>query len=255
MRVIIVEDEKTATENMLDMIRVVDAGISVLACLESVQETISWLNDNASPDLGFFDIQLADGLCFEIFEQIDLNFPVVFTTAYSEYALKAFKVNSIDYLLKPIKQADLEFALNKYKNLRSQYLPKASKEILAAIKNVFPEREVQYKKSILIQKHDGFIPLRTEDIACFYIDQGIVYCQLFDNKTYAVHETLDTLEEKLNPERFYRINRQTIIAKDAIQEVSNYFKGKLLIKSNIERKIKLLISKGRVAEFRKWIQE
>jgi len=180
--------------------------------------------------------------------------PVVFTTAYSEYALKAFKVNSIDYLLKPIKRHELEFALNKFKNLQSQYQPKTGKDLLTLFRSLYSGQIASYKRSLLIRKFDGFIPVKTDDIACLYIDNGIVYCQLFDNKSYDVSENLNSLEEELDPETFFRINRQVLVARNAIREISNYFGGRLLIKSQVDMKEKLLVSKGRVANFKRWVQ-
>jgi two-component system, LytTR family, response regulator LytT len=255
MKVILVEDEKSAQDNMRAILKEIDPSIEVLACLDSIHHTVSYFSENPPPDLAFFDIHLADGSAFKIFDQVDVQCPVVFTTAYSEYALKAFKVNSIDYLLKPIKRTELEFAINKFKNVQSKSSAIIGKEILSALKSFYPEEKKQYKKSLLIKKFDGFIPIRTDDIAFFYIDAGIVYCQMQNGQNYAVHEKMDRIQEELNPKDFFRTNRRALVSKERIKEVRNYLGGKLLIKSDVETKEKLLVSKGRVADFRKWLEE
>ena len=255
MKVILIEDEKSAQDNMLAILKEIDPGIEVLACLDSIHHTVSYFSEHPPPDLAFFDIHLADGSAFKIFDQVDVQCPVVFTTAYSEYALKAFKVNSIDYLLKPIKRTELEFAINKFKNVQSKSSAKIGKEILSAIKSIYPEGKKKYKKSLLVKKFDGFIPIRTDDIALFYIDAGIVYCQMQDGQTHAVHEKVDSIQKDLDPNYFFRINRRTLVSKETIKEVSNYLGGRLLIKNNVETKEKLLVSKGRVADFRMWLEE
>ena len=255
MKVILVEDEKSARDNMLALLRELDPDIKVLACLESIQQSVDWLSANKAPDLAFFDIHLSDGSSFQIFDQIEVQFPVVFTTAYSEYSLKAFKVNSIDYLLKPIKKAELEFSLNKFKNLKAQYKPKIGKDLLTVLQSTYPQGNRSYKQSILIKKYDGFLPIRTDDIACFYIDSGILYCQLIDLNVYAIHEKLEAIEADLNPNDFFRINRQTLVSRRTIKEVSNHLGGRLLIKPRQNIKEKLFVSKGRVAEFRRWLEE
>jgi len=254
MKVILVEDEKSAQDNMLAILKEVDPSIEVLACLDSILHTVSYFSENPPPDLAFFDIHLADGSAFKIFDQVDVQCPVVFTTAYSEYALKAFKVNSIDYLLKPIKRTELEFAINKFKNAQSKS-SKIGKEILSTLASLYPEGQKQYKKSLLIKKFDGFIPIRTDDIAIFFIESGIVYCKLSNGQNYAVHEKMDGIQEELNPRDFFRINRRTLVSKERIKEVSHYLGGRLLIMSDLETKEKLLVSKGRVADFRKWLEE
>jgi len=255
MKVILVEDEKSAQDNMLAILKEIDPSIEVLACLDSIRHTVSYFSENPPPDLAFFDIHLADGSVFKVFDQVDVQCPVVFTTAYSEYALKAFKVNSIDYLLKPIKRTELEFAINKFKNVQSKTPAKVGEEILSALKSLYPEEKKKYKKSLLVKKFDGFIPIRTDDIALFYIDAGIVYCQMQDGQTHAVHEKMDSIQKDLDPNYFFRINRRALVSKETIKEVSNYLGGRLLIKSNVETKEKLLVSKGRVADFRMWLEE
>ncbi len=255
MKVILVEDEKSAQDNMLAILKEIDPSIEILACLDSISQTVRYFYENPPPDLAFFDIHLADGSAFKIFDQVDVQCPVVFTTAYSEYTLKAFKVNSIDYLLKPIKLTELEFAINKFKNVQSKSSANIGKEILSALASLYPEGKKQYKKSLLIKKFDGFIPIRIDDIALFYIDAGIVYCQLHDGHNHAVHEKMDSIQDELNPRDFFRINRRALVSKERIKEVSNYLGGRLLIRSDVEAREKLLVSKGRVADFRKWLEE
>jgi len=252
MRVIIVEDEKSARDNMLALIEEVAPETEVLTCLGSVGEAIDWLNNNHSPDLAFFDIQLADGSSFEIFERYDVNFPVVFTTAFSEYTLKAFKVNSIDYILKPIKKNELEFAIRKYYKLKGNYIP--ATDLMNVIKSISSGISKNYKRSILVKKHDGFVPVLVSDISYFNIESGIVYCILFNSQVHAIHDKMDSIEKDLSPDYFFRASRQVLLSRQSIAGVSNYFGGRLVIKTKPESKERIIVSKSRVAKFKNWIE-
>lgn len=251
MNVILVEDELSARQNMLAIIEELDINMNVLACLESIEEAVKWIESNPKPELGFFDIQLADGVSFEIFDKTEVTFPVVFTTAFDEYAIKAFKVNSIDYILKPIKKSDVEFAINKYqKSQKETIIDKNFLDVIHTLTNKTDNK----KKTILIKKYDGFIPVPVSDFALFFIENGIIYGLTHKEEKYAIDETLDILESKLNTNDFFRANRQFIASRKTIIEVSNYFNGRLLLKTKPKTKEQILISKARVNIFRQWLE-
>ncbi len=215
MNVIIIEDELSARQNMLAIFNELKIEINVMACLESIEEAVKWIKSNPKPELGFFDIQLADGVSFEIFDKTEVSFPVVFTTAFDEYAIRAFKVNSIDYILKPIKKSDVEFTINKYKN--SYKKTSIDKNLLDVIHTLTNKADSE-KKTILIKKYDGFIPIPVSDFALFLIENGIVYGLTLREEKYVVDETLDVLENKLNNTDFFRANRQFIASRKTIMK-------------------------------------
>jgi two-component system response regulator LytT len=251
MNVILVEDELSARQNMLAIFEELSTEINVLTCLEGVDEAVKWIESNPKPDLCFFDIQLADGVSFEIFEKTEVSFPVVFTTAFDEYAIKAFKVNSIDYILKPIKKSDIEFAINKYQNSQKQTI--TDKKLLDIL-NTITNKAVSEKKTILIKKYDGFVPVPVSDFAFFFIENGIVYGLTYKEEKHIIDETMDFLENKLNHTDFFRANRQSIASRKSIIEVNNYFNGRLLLKTKPKIKEQILISKARVNIFRQWLE-
>ena len=251
MNVIIIEDELSARQNMLAIFNELKIEINVMACLESIEEAVKWIKSNPKPELGFFDIQLADGVSFEIFDKTEVSFPVVFTTAFDEYAIRAFKVNSIDYILKPIKKSDVEFAINKYKNSYKE--TSIDKNLLDVIHTLTNKADSE-KKTILIKKYDGFIPIPVSDFALFLIENGIVYGLTLREEKYVIDETLDVLENKLNNNDFFRANRQFIAPRKTIIEVSNYFNGRLLLKTKPKTEEQILISKARVNIFRQWLE-
>lgn len=255
MNVIIVEDEYSATQNMLALLKEIDGNINVLACLESVDDTVLWIENNPSPELAFFDIQLTDGTSFEIFEKTEVKFPVVFTTAFNEYALKAFKVNSIDYILKPIKKNDVEFAINKYRNLAANYNKPDNTEFLSALQAINNKLVQSYKKTLLIKKLDGFVPIPVDDLAFFFIENGVVHGTTLRREKYVLDENLDLLERQLSPDDFFRASRQYIISRQSIVEVCNYFNGRLLVKTSPTSPDKIIVSKARAGIFKKWLEQ
>ena len=251
MNVILVEDELSARQNMLAIFEELNVDINVLACLDSIEDAVCWIESNPKPEIAFFDIQLADGVSFEIFDKTEVSFPVVFTTAFDQYAIKAFKVNTIDYILKPIKKSDVQIALNKYQHSQKQTITdKSLLEVLHTLTN----KADNIKKTILIKKYDGFIPVPVSDFALFYIENGIVYGLTHLEEKYVIDETLDDLEKKLNQSDFFRANRQFIASRKTIIEVSKYFNGRLLLNTKPKTKEQILISKARVNIFRQWLE-
>ena len=249
MRAIIVEDEILAARNLRGILNEIGT-IEIITTLESVNETVAWFTLNDPPDILFLDIHLADGSAFEIFERVEIDCPVIFTTAYDEYALKAFMVNSIDYLLKPIDINSVRRALDKYRRLAGRN--EASKSDLQNLITYF-KKNIVYKNNFLVPvKGDKLIPLNTDDIACFFIDYGTVKSISYDNKKYNMDNTLDELTEMLNPDFFFRANRQYIISKKAIKDIDLWFNSRLSVNLKISVPEKILISKARIPEFKSW---
>ena len=248
MKALVIEDEILASKHLLQVLDEV-GDISVIAVIESITETIEWFRKNPQPDIVFMDIHLADGSAFEIFRHTDISCPIVFTTAYDEYALKAFKVNSIDYLLKPIETTDVQDALKKLKDLSG------SENQNTALNNLLASygKTSKYKKHFLIpSKGDKLIPVQTSDLACFCIDAGIVKALSADGRSYIFDYTLDELADLLDPEVFFRANRQFIISRTAIKDIDIWFNSRLSVNLRIAVPEKILISKARISEFKKW---
>jgi len=251
MKALVIEDEILASKHLLQVLDEV-GDISVIEVLESITETIEWFRKNPQPDIVFMDIHLADGSAFEIFRNTEITCPVIFTTAYDEYALKAFKVNSIDYLLKPIEPAEVQNALKKLREISG------SESLKTAMNNLIDSygRSSKYKKHFLIpSKGDKLIPVQTSDLACFCIDTGIVKAFSTDGRSYNFDYTLDELSELLDPRLFFRANRQYIISKTAIRDIDLWFNSRLSVNLKIAVPEKILISKARISEFKKWFGE
>lgn len=248
MNALIIEDELNASKHLQQVLDEVGE-IRVIAVLESIAETLEWFEVNPQPDLLFMDVHLADGLAFEIFNHITIHSPIIFTTAYDEYALKAFKVSSIDYLLKPIEPEDVRAALDKLENLSSL------ENMQLAIKHLadsFRKTPAYRTHFLLPSKGDKLIPVRVKDLAYFVIDTGIVKGYAFDGKVVRFEYTMDELMELLDPEHFFRANRQYIIAKIGIKDIDLWFNNRLSINLKISVPDKILVSKARIREFKDW---
>jgi two-component system LytT family response regulator len=251
MKALIIEDEILASKHLLNVLEEIE-DISVITVLESITQTVDWFAKNPQPDIIFLDIHLSDGSAFEIFKHLNITCPIIFTTAYDEYTLKAFKVNSIDYLLKPIEVNDVKDALKKLKGLSG------SEGLKTALNNLITSyaKTSKYKEHFLIPlKGDKLIPVQTNDLACFYIDTGIVKAFTFEDRILRFNYTLDELESLLNPEDFFRANRQYIISRVAIKDIDIWFNSRLSVNLKIAVPEKILISKARIGEFKKWFEE
>lgn len=248
MKALIIEDEILASRHLRQVLD--EAGdFTVLEVIESIRETVTWFEKNQQPDIVFMDIHLSDGSAFEIFKLTKITCPIVFTTAYDEYALKAFKVNSIDYLLKPIEVSDVQNALIKLKGLSG------SEDLKTALNNLITSygKITKYKKHFLIpSKGDKLIPVQASDLACFYIDAGIVKAFSIDGKTYKFDHSLDELEDLLDPELFFRANRQYIISRKSIKDIDLWFNSRLSVNLNVPVPDKIVISRGRIPVFKTW---
>ncbi|WP_395054527.1 LytR/AlgR family response regulator transcription factor [Flavobacterium sp.] len=250
MNIIIIEDEKPAARLLQRKLGKIDVKVAVM--LHSVEEAINWFSTNNHPDLIFLDIQLSDGLSFEIFEKIDIKSAVIFTTAYDEYALQAFKLNSIDYLLKPIDEEELEIAVSKFK----ERFPK--KETIQLdfdlIKKMFSNpTETQYKKRFTIKLGQQLKMINIEDVECFYSENKGTYLHTFENRNYLLDNTLEQLETELNPKDFYRVSRKFIIPMKSIKEIQMHSNSRLKVILPTYKEDEVIVSREKVQDFKTWL--
>lgn len=253
MKVLIVEDEAPAFRRLEKVLHEIDPAIEIVEVFDSIEDTVNFLKRHPTPDLALMDIQISDGVSFQIFEQVEVNCPVIFTTAFDEYMLKAFKVNSIDYLLKPIKKEDLTFALEKYKNLKSAYSSKTSG--IAEIVSQIHLGGAKYKSRFLVKQGDKMLAIRSDDVVCFQSKHGIVHIFTKNDKSYLTDFTLDDLMSQLNPTLYYRANRQFIVNIDFILTVHKYFKNKLLIEMNHFNGDQIVVSTEKATSFKSWMDQ
>jgi len=253
LRVAIIEDEPATARNLQHMLQEAAPEAEVLAILPGVADAVSWLQQHAQQcDLLFMDIRLSDGLSFEIFSQVHITLPVIFITAFDDYALQAFKANGIDYILKPFDDGELKQALVKFNRLRTQSSTDSYAQLLKIAESL-KGGTTSYKQSFLVHTRDKLIPLTAGQISWFYTANEIVYAGTADSKQYIIDGTMEQLQQQLDPACFFRANRQFIVQKKAILEVDFYFNGRLSLKINPPAKELILISKARVPEFRQWM--
>ncbi|MBN2519806.1 MAG: response regulator transcription factor [Bacteroidales bacterium] len=249
MNCLIIEDEKVAAERLSGLIKKYDQSIEILGIIQSVKNAVKWLSNNHEPDIIFMDIQLADGLSFEIFEQTIVKTPVIFTTAYDEYALKAFKVNSIDYLLKPIDQNELNNAIDKFKENNSP------NEIPAQVfDNILHSLTKNYKNKFVIKVGEHIKVFTTDDVQCFYSMEKYTFLQNNSGRDYAIGYSLDQLEDLLDPARFFRINRKYIVTFSAISDIISFSNSRLQVKLHSNESDELIVSREKVQDFKKWLE-
>ncbi|MEE6188061.1 Sensory transduction protein LytR [Mycovorax composti] len=254
MNIAIIEDEKHAAERLIKMIAEILPQANFYPPIDNIDEAISLLNASKQIDLIFLDIHLADGNAFEIFKSVPLHFPIIFTTSYDQYALKAFELNSIDYLLKPIQKEKLQRAIDKFLNRKEKFM--LNQLIAEQLSKMITSAPPIYKETFLITFRDKLIPVPVKEFALFEIKNGVIYGYCENGKVYTLEErSLDELSQQLNPKYFFRTNRQFIVNKKAIKEASHYFNGKLLLNISINLKEKIIISREKAAEFKKWMEE
>lgn len=250
MNVLIIEDEKPAARRLNRMLAELD--IEVQQMLHSVEESLNWLQNNPHPDLIFLDIQLSDGLSFEIFEEIEVKSAIIFTTAYDEYALKAFKLNSIDYLLKPIDDDELEAAVNQFK----QQQP-AQSDVQVNLDDIRKllinpvDRKFKKRLSIKVGQHIKIIHI--DEIECFYSENKSTYIHTKENRNYLLDNSLENWQEQLDPEHFFRVNRTYIVHINAIKDIIAYSNSRLKLILNSYSENEIIVSRERVKDFKKWI--
>ena len=247
MKALIIEDETAAARNLKMLLAASYPEIDVIGTIESVAEAVAWFGANPTPELVFMDIHLADGNSFRIFDSVKIECPIIFTTAYDQYALDAFRVNSIDYLLKPIKQSDLERAVGKLATLTSA----ATKEYVGRTHEMVERAK---NSTLLVQVKDKIIPISTDDIAFFYTSNERVSVTTTDGRNYPVDGTLEGIFSTLSEEQFFRANRQFIIARRAIKDMSVWFGSRLAVNLSVDTPERIIVSKARTSEFKGWLQ-
>ena len=249
MNVVIVEDERLTAERLSALLRKCGADIEVLAVLNSVDHAMMWFKDNSIPDLLFLDIQLNDGTAFDLLKELEHTPPIIFTTAYDEHTLKAFKYNSIDYLLKPVNFEELNKSIEKFKSLDRAHIPGELVDYQKVDRTVNKE----FKQRFLVKLGDQFQNILTSDIAFFNHENGMSYLCSFDGKYLPIDYSLDQLDNILNPLDFFRINRQYLLNINAIDEIHTYLNSRLLVRTLPRIEEDVIISRDRVADFKRWM--
>lgn len=251
MNVIIVEDELAASDNLSYLLTKINPSIKVIAILDTVTATVDYFSKPHDGVLVFMDIHLADGISFEIFDQVAIHIPVIFTTAYDQYALKAFKVNSIDYLLKPIDEEELSDALDRFE---AQTQKKGIDETqMEGLLQLIQKKSTNFKQTFLVGMGDQLLPVKTSDIAYFFIDTGVVKAVTVYDKSYVLDLKLEDIEEALDPTIFYRANRQFILRREAIVTIKFHFNSKLLVEVQPACSERIVVSKAKASDFKNWM--
>ncbi len=248
-KILIIEDEHLAAKRLRKLIQNLDEQVETLAVIDSIEDTVAWFQNYPEPDLAFFDIQLADGQSFAIFEQVKINCPIIFTTAYDQYALQAFKVNSIDYLLKPIEPKELERAWQKFNSLQNTPSNNIS-ELATSFKQL--NQTKNYKERLLIKSGDTYQYLTIDQVAYFYSEDGLSFLMSNSGKRFVIDDKLEALAKRLNPRNFFRINRKFIINEKAISKISTYFNSRLKLELHPPRE-DVIVARERVSEFKLWL--
>ncbi|TYZ14438.1 response regulator transcription factor [Hymenobacter lutimineralis] len=251
MHVVLIEDEAAAADGLMALLARYDPAIQVIERLDSVEDAVLWFAHNPPPRLVLLDVQLADGLCFDIFPQVSIRCPIIFTTAYDQYAIRAFQVTSIDYLLKPIAYADLHRALEKLRLLTTDYSPPAVN--LHQLAQVFQQMQKAYKTRFLARFNDRIQFKTTEEIAFFCADGKFVHLVGLDQRRFLVDYTLEQLEGLLDPRQFFRLSRKYIVSLTAVKEIRIYTGGRLRVLLLPTPLTEVIISRERVAEFKAWL--
>lgn len=249
MKTVIIEDEVIAAHTLQRMLADIRSDFEVVAVLQTVEDSVEWFLTHPMPDLVFMDIHLADGSSFSIFDRTRIECPIIFTTAYNEYALEAFEVNGIDYLLKPISKSRLSQAIGKFGNLNRKG---NNGELISRLMETLSEKQNNCKTHFLIPHKDKLVPLAVDDVAYIYSELKIAKVYTFNGQTYTVDSSLDDIMKQVDPQRLFRVNRQYIVAHTAIDDISFWFAGKLSLNLNVPVEEKILVSKARVSDFKKW---
>lgn len=250
MNVLIIEDEQPNARMLAGMLQNRRPGWEISSILETVKQSVAWLQSNPHPDLILMDIQLSDGICFSIFEQVKVKSNIIFTTAFDNYAIQAFKVNSIDYLLKPVKESELENALVKLEHLRQPSGQLVDyEEIMQAIRN----GKKEFRKRFLITAGNKYYKLNTSDIACFVSENKVTTAITFADEYHVVDFSLDRLEEELDPDFYFRADRKTIIHIDLVSRFEDYFGSKLIVKLKSPVNDKITVSRLKASAFKVWV--
>lgn len=257
MNIFIIEDEDLAVKKLQKTLQAVDPASTVVGTADSISSAVEWLQSNPKPDLILMDIELADGQSFEIFNLTEVKSPVVFTTSYDEYALKAFKVNSIDYLLKPVQKDELQAALNKYKELKKGFstgAPDGSMNMDHLLKELRQKLQPPaYRKRFLVKHGRKLVSIDISEIAYFFCDGRLNFFKTYDNQKFVIDYTMDELDEMLDPEQYFRISRAFFVAVRSIDKIDDYFGNRLILGLKPSESKEALVSRERVTEFKKWM--
>ncbi|HJT74396.1 MAG TPA: LytTR family DNA-binding domain-containing protein [Chitinophaga sp.] len=246
-KILIIEDEKPNADRLKRLIRAIRPRAVVLAVLDSIADSVAWFAGNEIPDVVMMDVRLSDGLSFEIFDRIKITCPIIFTTAYDEYAVRAFKYNSLDYLLKPVEQEELEAAFGKLERLS---LVEQQKSIEGLLNFLQPK---EYRSRFLLPYRDGYKTVLVSDVAYFYSEMKITRARLYNGTEEIVPQTMEELESQLNPRQFFRANRQFIIHVDAIEQIHNYFNGKLKVIIRKNENVEVIVSRDKANALKSWM--
>ncbi|MCU0338706.1 MAG: LytTR family DNA-binding domain-containing protein [Spirosomaceae bacterium] len=249
MNILIIEDEPLAAKRIESLVKRIEPTAQVLAKLESVRGAVKWFNENPQPDLILMDIQLADGLSFEIFQQADITASIIFTTAYDEYAIRAFKVNSVDYLLKPIEEEELQTAMEKFKSQQKTN----TQDQLGRVLDTLMSQRTEWKTRFLLKAGARFDVVEIKDVAYLFAEDKVVFLVTKDHKKYFLDETLDEIEQKLNPKDFFRLNRKYISPVTTIERIEPHFNGRLKIKLHHRDDDEIYVSREKAEAFKKWL--
>jgi len=254
MKILIVEDEELAAERLKQLVKEIEPGAEIYGPIDTVTATLSHLKKHNDYDLILLDIQLADGKSFSIFDAFEVITPVIFTTAYDEYALQAFELNSIDYLLKPVNREKLKSSLEKFRKLKEYYgTANPNNRLYEMIRSLKTPEKSAYKDRFLISKGDAMLPVKVSEIACFYAEDKEVFLLTHENKRHIIQHTVEELSEKLDPKLFFRVNRQFIISADSIRKVHNYFNFKLKVELIADPKLEIIVSRSKTTAFKAWM--
>ncbi len=258
MKILIVEDEDLAVKKLQKTLGDIEPAAEVVGVTDSIKSTVAWLQENPGPDLILMDIELADGQSFEIFNHTKVSSPVIFTTSYDAFALKAFKVNSVDYLLKPVQKEELEAALNKFKQTRPLIAEKPSSkgglDIDVLVKELQQKLQVkEYRKRFLVKHAQKLVSIEVDDIAYFYSDGRLNFFKTEDNRKFVVDYTMDELEEMLDPDRYFRISRSFYVSVNSIDKIDDYFGNRLMLQLKPAVDKEALVSREKVTDFKKWM--
>ncbi len=253
LKVLIVEDEYHAQKELKRLLIANDHNILVLEVIDSVEDAIDWINNNPAPDLMFFDIQLADGHSFEVFKKVNTKAPVIFTTAYDEFAIQAFKVNSIDYLLKPLKQEELNSAIDKYMSSKYSEERNDSTIDIKQIEQLLLLNKPKFKSRFITKIGDQIVHISIDDIAFFKAEDNVTFVVTNRNKQYIIDQSLDNIVSVIDPDKFYRVNRSIITHINSIKKINKYFNSRLHLELEPQLETTVLISRVRVPDFLNWI--
>ncbi|HLP19125.1 MAG TPA: LytTR family DNA-binding domain-containing protein [Chitinophagales bacterium] len=255
MKVVIIEDEPLVAKNLIRMIKQIEPAAEVINSLDSVESAVKWVKENQQPDLFFMDIQLSDGISFDIFDKVKIEKPVVFTTAYNEYAIRAFKVNSIDYLLKPIDKDQLQLAIDKFKKYHGQSNVTGSEQLQSFVSSYGKAELPKYKERFLAHYKAGIVPLPEAKVA-YFVKDTIIYLVTTDNeKLVTDYNTIDEIEEVVNPKKFFRANRQMIIHIDQIDTYKKHDTGKIEVHLKCDKNARADVSREKANEFVNWLDQ